>query len=348
MAFLDFLPLIGTVANSLMGSSSNANLNAKNRHFQQRMSDIAYGRQQELMVNSPSLVKQGIIQAGLSPAAMQSYTGGASSVSTGPSAPSQLPEYVPSDFGSALQGLVLSANLSNTKANTRKTNADAEAQELENTKTKAEINEWKSQVSQHDAFFVDDDGVRHTVSDKDFDEAVDKYRAKHGELPTTTVIPSNILSEQQARVKQIMSDIDASIARNDNDVVQSKFAKQVALSKMADPEVMHAIYNMDLKQFETLSQTINKIKSDIDVNKSVEEYNKAQTKAARQSVLESVARTALIRSQDKSLSNSNLSNLVDSLVNAKDTKTGLVTLGKIILSVLFGNGSSGIASTLIR
>ena len=349
MALGDWFSLGGTLFNSILGSSSGANLNKKNRQFQQHLADQAYERQRELTVDSASLQKQGLIQAGISPAAMNGYTGGTASISSGPSAPSSQSEFVPFDISSAIQGLLSSANIQNTKANTRKTNADAEAQELENDKTKAEMDEWRNRSSEHDAYFIDDNGVRHSKSDSDFDVQVQKYRdSHHGTYPDTIVVPSNVISERQALVKKTMSDIDASIARNDNDVVQAKFAKQVALSKLADADVMHAIYNMDLKQFESLSETINKIKSDVDVNKSVSEYNKAKTSESRQAVLESIARTALIKSQDKALSNSNIANMVDQLVNSKDTKSGLVTLGKILLSIFVGNGSSGLAGALLK
>lgn len=348
MALGDFLSLGGTLFNSVLGSSSNANLNKKNRQFQQHLADQAYQRQRELTVDSASLQKQGLLQAGISPAAMNGYSGGTASISSGPSAPSQQSEYVPFDISSALQGILASSNIQNTKANTRKTNADAKAQELENEKTQSEMNEWRNRTAQHDAYFIDDNGVQHSKTDSDFDEQVQKYRDSHnGTYPDTIVTPSNVISERQALVKKTLSDIDASIARNDNDVVQSKFAKQVAMAKLADSDVMHAIYNMDLKQFESLTETINKVKSDIDVNKSVSAYNKAKTAESKQSVLESIARTALIKSQDKALSNSNIANMIDSLFNAKDTKTGLVILGKILLSIFVGNGSSGLASALI-
>ena len=50
-----------SVINGLIGTAANSNLNAKNRRWQKWMSDIAYQRQQELTMLSPSLQNQGFI-----------------------------------------------------------------------------------------------------------------------------------------------------------------------------------------------------------------------------------------------------------------------------------------------
>ena len=76
---------IGTAAagliNSIAGSASNANLNSKNRKWQAEQNTIAYDRQKELTQLSPVLQKRGLVQAGISPAAMNGYSGGTASVS---------------------------------------------------------------------------------------------------------------------------------------------------------------------------------------------------------------------------------------------------------------------------
>ena len=81
--------------NGLVGTAANANLNSKNRHWQEKMSQLAYDRQKELTMLSPALQKQGLQMAGLSPAAMNGYSGGTASVSTGAPAPTSVPPYVP-------------------------------------------------------------------------------------------------------------------------------------------------------------------------------------------------------------------------------------------------------------
>lgn len=91
-----------SVINSLIGTAANSNLNSKNRRWQKWMNDIAYQRQQELTMLSPSLQKQGLQMAGISPAALNGYTGGTASVSAGAPAPTSVPPYVPFDGSSLL------------------------------------------------------------------------------------------------------------------------------------------------------------------------------------------------------------------------------------------------------
>ena len=46
---------------------------------------------------------------------------------------------------------------------------------------------------------------------------------------------------------------------------------------MKDRNVMSSLYQMDAKQFDLLSQQIDKLKSDVGVNKSIEGLNAAKT-----------------------------------------------------------------------
>lgn len=92
-----------SVINGLIGTAANANLNGKNRRWQEKMSQLAYDRQKELTMLSPSLQKQGLQMAGLSPASMDGYTGGTASVSSGAPAPNSISPYVPFDISSAAQ-----------------------------------------------------------------------------------------------------------------------------------------------------------------------------------------------------------------------------------------------------
>ena len=71
-----------SLMNSILGSSSASNLNATNRDFQQQMANTAYARQRELTQDSFQLQKQGLINAGISPAALQGYSGGTASLSS--------------------------------------------------------------------------------------------------------------------------------------------------------------------------------------------------------------------------------------------------------------------------
>lgn len=82
------------VMNSLLGTAANANLNSTNRKWQEKMSQLAYDRQKELTMLSPALQKQGLQNAGISPAAMNGYSGGTASVSSGAPAPTSVEPYV--------------------------------------------------------------------------------------------------------------------------------------------------------------------------------------------------------------------------------------------------------------
>ena len=58
------------IMNSIIGSSSASNLNEANREFQSYMAGLAYQRQRELTQDTYQLHKQGMINAGISPAAI--------------------------------------------------------------------------------------------------------------------------------------------------------------------------------------------------------------------------------------------------------------------------------------
>lgn len=118
--------------NTLIGSSSSQNLNEANRYFQRQMAKDAYMRQRELTRDSPSLTKQGLLNAGMSPAALDGYTGSAAQVST-PSGPSgQFSPYVPLDAGqvvdaylAAKQGQVADSQVNKNNAEANKANEEA-------------------------------------------------------------------------------------------------------------------------------------------------------------------------------------------------------------------------------
>ena len=86
---------LASLGNSILGSSSNANLNSKNRQWQEHMADVQYQRQRDLTQDTPLLQKQGLVAAGMSPSALGGYSGNASTVSSVPSSPSSAPEFIP-------------------------------------------------------------------------------------------------------------------------------------------------------------------------------------------------------------------------------------------------------------
>ena len=99
---------------------------------------------------------------------------------------------------------------------------------------------------------------------------------------------------------------------------------------------MSALYRMDMAQYNQLMAAVAKSNSDIDVNKTLQQLNDARTNEARQSIAESVARTALYKTQDKVMQNSSVNNLIDQIGGDKSTSQNLITVGKIILSILSG------------
>ena len=125
------------VMNSIIGSSSNANLNSKNRKWQEKQNTIAYERQKELTQLSPVLQKRGLVQAGISPAAMNGYSGGTASVSSNNSAPSSQSEYVPMDVTSAISNYLVAKQSQAIDANINKTKAESKAIELKNRETES-------------------------------------------------------------------------------------------------------------------------------------------------------------------------------------------------------------------
>lgn len=92
----------GSLINSLVGSASNANLNSVNRRWQEDQSTVNYLRQRQLIQDSPALQKQGLINAGMSPAALGGYTGPSANVSSASGPSGQFSPYVPLDVGQVI------------------------------------------------------------------------------------------------------------------------------------------------------------------------------------------------------------------------------------------------------
>ena len=114
--------ILSSSLNSLGGSIANTNLNKTNRKWSEKMADLAYQRQQELTMKAPTLQKLGLIEAGISPAAMNGYSPGIPSVNSA-SSPSTLQEFQPFDFPSVLQGLMAQKQMDNLDANTKRIKA---------------------------------------------------------------------------------------------------------------------------------------------------------------------------------------------------------------------------------
>ena len=324
--------LLASSLNSVGSSIANSNLNKTNRKWSEHMANIAYQRQQELTMKAPTLQKLGLIDAGISPAAMNGYSPGIPSVNAA-SSPSTLQEFQPFDFSSVIQGLMASKQMDNLDANTKKTNADAVAQELANKKEANLQHTWEHSTTQN--YVIDDKGNKLFSNDPRFATYIEDFYNTHGKLPDMQSV-SGVLSEDAARVQASISKFSSDLHTNDMYAVQSDLAKKVAEMKLADSDVMHAIYKLDKGQYDLILKQIQKVGSDIDVNKSIEQLNKAQTKKAKQDVLESIARSSLMGTQEKQIQNSSVNNLIDQLDSSKSFSQNMTTLGKIILSLISG------------
>lgn len=344
MGFFSVLGNIGKVlAAPVLGgitSAVNANQmrkeNARNREWQEKMSDIAYQRQRDLTMESPALQKQGLEMAGISPAAMNGYTGGTAQVSTGTPAPTSLPETFNFDPASLLAGPQIEqmiASADKTKADAKLANEQAEAQKLANNKERNYQQSWMDATTEN--YIVDDKGNKLFASSPEFSKYVEDYFNTHGVLPDMQS-KAGFLSEEAARVQASLAKFDADIHTSNMYKVQSDLAKRVAQLKLADSSVMHAIYKLDKANYDLLLKQIQKVGSDISVNATIQQLNKANTAKAQQDILESVARTALIGTQEKAIKNSSVNNLIDSLDSKKSFAENAATIGKIILSMIAG------------
>lgn len=350
MGFLDTLGKIGSaiaspvsagigLVNTVLGSNAAKKENERNRQWQEKMSQLAYDRQKELTMLSPALQKQGLEMAGISPAAMNGYTGGTASVNS-VGAPPQLPEYQPFDTNSFLNSLLagpqfeqLKASADKTKADANLANEQAEAQKLANNKERNYQQSWMDATTEN--YVVDDKGNKLFASSPQFAKYVDDYYNTHGHLPEMQS-KAGVLSEDAARVQASLAKFGSDIHTSDMYKVQSDLAKRVAELKLADSDVMHAIYKLDKANYDLILKQIQKVGSDIDVNGTIQRLNAANTAKAKQDVLESIARASLIGTQEKAVKNSSVNNLIDSLDSKKSFAENAATIGKIILSLIAG------------
>ena len=256
--------------NSIVGSASNANLNSKNRKWQAEQNTIAYERQKELTQLSPVLQKRGLVQAGISPAAMNGYSGGTASVSSNNSAPSSQSEYVPLDVTSAMSNYLAAKQVEATDANIDKTKAEVKSIELQNRATESTQTAWNSATS--DSYYLDNLGNKHRPDDKDFDTWANDYVKTHGDLPDL-VKTGGVFSSDAAAVNSAMSNFRSQIAQSGMYEAQANLAKQVSELKLGDRDVMSALYRMDLAQYNQLMSAVGqKIKRKYKPYKSISNY----------------------------------------------------------------------------
>ena len=345
MGFLDVISSLASpisagagLVNSFLGSKSAKELNETQRQWQAGQNTLAYERQKELTMLSPQLQKKGLQNAGISTAAMNGYTGGTASINSANNSPSPQSEFVPFDVNSVLNSLLAGPQIEQMKASADKIKADAnlaneqaEAQKLANNKERNYQQSWSDATTEN--YVIDDKGNKLFASSPEFAKYVDDYFNTHGMLPDMQS-KAGFLSEDAARVQASLAKFSSDIHTSDMYKVQSDLAKRVAELKLADSDVMHAIYKMDKANYDLLLKQIQKVGSDINVNATIQRLNAANTAKAKQDVLESVARTSLLGTQEKAVKNSSVYNLIDSLDSKKSFSENAVTIGKIILSLI--------------
>lgn len=348
-------PFASSALNTILGGQSASKQNKQMMQFQQHMADQQYARQRQLTIDTPLLQKQGLENAGMSPSALGGYSGAAASIASVPSTPSQQPVYKDLDFDSLFHSLLLPSQIKQAKANAdlAQSNADMAKLKVNEEKDKQDAFLKASQRS----YVVDPStGQNIYTDDPNFNNFVDSFKSKYGYEPTLEV-ENGRLSLAAVNASKVFSDLSAAIARNDADKITSKFTQTLTELKLKDRDVMTALYQLDAKQFDFLSEQIKKIGSDIEVNDTIKALNKAKTRQARQEILESIARKTLLGTQNKLLNaqldqvkNSNIGSLFDSILNGKTFGDKLVALGKLILTALVGSqgGALGAVGNLIK
>lgn len=253
MGFFSVLGNIGKVlAAPVLGgitSAVNANQirkeNQRNRDWQEKMSDIAYQRQRDLTMESPMLQKQGLEMAGISPAAMNGYTGGTAQVSTGTPAPTSLPETFNFDPATLLQSLQV-------QNETKVADADVKLKDSE-----AALN--NKQAGRYDE--LTDATISKIKADTDLDVAQIKEVAAHVPLLQNQSDYYNWLASQadldyQKNAATYQSDIDRIKAQNHLSEKQAKaYVKLVDQYANAQLDLIYAqIYNARASGQAQLSQ----------------------------------------------------------------------------------------------
>lgn len=253
MGFLSTLGSIGKVlAAPVLGGVSSAidanqvrKENQRNRDWQEKMSALNFERQRQLTMESPALQKQGLQMAGISPAAMNGYTGGTAQVSTGTPPSPSLPESFNYDPNSLLQSLQV-------QNETKVADADVKLKESE-----AVLN--NKQAGRYDE--LTDATISKIKADTDLDVAQIKEVAAHVPLLQNQSDYYNWLASQadldyQKNAATYQSDIDRIKAQNNLSEKQAKaYVKLVDQYANAQLDLIYAqIYNARASGQAQLSQ----------------------------------------------------------------------------------------------
>lgn len=336
-------PLVGaaligggvSLVNTLAGSHASANLNKTNRKWQEAMSALQYQRQRQLTEDTPKLQKQGLVDAGMSPAALSGFSGPAASVASVPASPSSNPEYVPFDANTIINAFLASKQADVMDSEKEKNMADA-------AKTNKEANRYDELTDASLRNIAADTGVKE-ASVKEIAARVPllqnqgdfyNYLAQNEDIRLQTSLATkqseidrvkaeNKLSEEAAKYKLGMID-DIINAQYNLLLAQAYNAKASGQAQLSNAEINRLQYNLD-KQMNRYIQTY---------------YKEAAGKLREESTSENALRAArlklldndgdYIRAQKEYQDNLNGSYVIDNAVNNT--------------SKLFGTGASSVKS----
>jgi len=343
-------PLIGSglisagasLFNTVAGASAGANLNGRNRRWQEHMSQVTYQRQRELTQDQASLQKQGLINAGISPAAMNGYSGGTASISSSGAQSPNMPEYTPIDTSGIVNAVLQSPQYKVLKEEANLKKEQVRAQKLANDELEDKQNAYRN-VSK--VGYFDDGSTRHYTTDSDFRTAFDDYTKMHGSEPDVFNVPPH-LSAEAMNAQSALNRISEQVAESNSNNIRYQLLNAVDSAKLADKDVVHALYKMDSKQFELLGKNIEKIDSEIDLSKVSKELTKQETIESKQRVLNMQADKLLTEANYNNIKNSNLGAMIDSLFGASNFKDGFKSLLKILITLAGGSLGSTIAGKL--
>ena len=343
-------PLIGaglisagaSLVNTVAGTAAGANLNGRNRRWQEHMSQVTYQRQRELTQDQASLQKQGLINAGISPSAMNGYTGGTASISSsGAQSPNQ-PEYNPIDTSGIVNAVLQSPQYKVLKEEANLKKEQVRAQKLANDELEDKQNAYRN-VSKIGYF--DDGSTRHFTSDSDFRIAYDNYTKTYGKEPDVYNVPAH-LSAEAMNAQTALNRISAEVAETNSNNIRYHLLNAVDSAKLADKDVVHALYKMDSKQFELLGKTVDKIDAEINLAKVSKELTTQQTKESKQRVLNMQADKLLTEANYQNIKNSNLGAMIDSLFGAANFKDGFKAFLKILVTLAGGSLGSAVVGKM--
>lgn len=292
------------VLSNLFGNSANANLNAKNRAWQEKMQDKQYQYQLDFFnrsnaYNSPTAQKERLLAAGLNPDVMFSNGAGSVGNSTMPSAPSAgSPGSVPYDFSGIGNSVSSAANLyfqsQLSSAQAQKATSEAKLSNIDTlTRLQSNIADIKAALSTAD---------KNSTEAKTLQQNLKLAQATYDEQVKSISLNNGLM---QAQTEDSYSHASLNTILGACNVAENSRAERLITA-----------------QVQSLYATISNIQSSTTVNCSIADMNKQQTrlfaskcKEVAVNILKTVAETNNIKWD--SLTKSKTLSRLDDVINAE-------------------------------